>query len=165
MIITAELQHAARLAQLGCMPAEVVLYAPEPHNGGGLWDNPSVPPPRRRIRMAALTGETEPGAGVLQGSDAVALKGAIPAIVNHGRWVVVCSCGGAQVASRIDPRFFCTNCLNAPVGGLWRPVKFPKDADAIEEALGRRDYDVNRNWQPPETVADLLAENKREGVR
>src|SRR5690349_15592909 len=40
---------------------------------------------------------------------------AINAVVNHARWIVECPSGdgGAQYASREDPRFMCLECLNA----------------------------------------------------
>lgn len=85
--------------------------------------------------------------------------------VNHGQWIVQCpDCNGAQEASANDHRFWCCDCLNAGVGGAWRPVAWPLNAAAIEAALVVRPRKVNRNWRLPETVPDLLAENIAMGV-
>lgn len=85
--------------------------------------------------------------------------------VNHGRWIIACECGGAQLASRDDRRFFCIACLNEKQGGMWRPVTWPKkrDADEIEAQLRPR-LTENANWLPGESVADLVAENEKNGV-
>ncbi len=82
--------------------------------------------------------------------------------VNQGRWVVVCECGGAQLASKTDRRFFCVACLNEAQGCAWRPVLFPDDIAGIEAALLPR-LTVNANALPGETVGQLLAENEVNG--
>ena len=43
-------------------------------------------------------------------------------------------------------------------------MAWPDDAEAAEAVLLRRPLTVNRNWRPPETVADLLRENAEHGV-
>ena len=83
----------------------------------------------------------------------------VAAFVNEGRWIVSCPCGGAQLASLIDPRFMCCECANAANGGAWMPVTFPKALPDIVAALTARADPVAQNWQPGETVAVLLAEN------
>jgi hypothetical protein len=88
----------------------------------------------------------------------------LPAWVSGGRWIVMCPCGGAQLAARDDHRFFCVDCLNAQVGGQWRTVRWPDDAEAIEAALLRRPAPETRTWLPTETLSDLLAENAAHGV-
>jgi hypothetical protein len=89
----------------------------------------------------------------------------LAAYVNHGRWVVMCECGGAQLASKDDPRFFCVSCLNESHGAKWRPVTWPKPREvaAIEGQLRPR-LTENANWLPGETVDTLQAENERNGV-
>lgn len=93
-----------------------------------------------------------------------------PAMVeaNHGRWIVTCpdpECGSAQLAARLDPRFFCASCLNERTasGAAWLPVVWPEDADAVEAVLRERDT-VNANAVPGETVADLVSENVAAGL-
>ena len=85
----------------------------------------------------------------------------IPATANHGRWIVECPSGdgGAQFASRNDPRFMCQECLNTAAGGQWLPVTWPTDARAIEDILDARPNPENRNWKPGETVTTLRAES------
>jgi hypothetical protein len=88
---------------------------------------------------------------------------AIEVYANHGRWIVECpDCRGAQIASR-DLAFLCCVCANAAVGGLWRPVVWPEDVAEIDEVLAWRPT-ANQNWQPGESVVDLVAEAQaREG--
>lgn len=108
-------------------------------------------------------------AGVTRFDPLSAAKGMaenLAARVNHGRWIVQCdNCHGAQLASRTDRRFFCTDCLNSAQKGRWRYVNWPSKADtaAIEEALAPRPI-ANRNWEPGETIDRLLTENVVYGV-
>ena len=95
---------------------------------------------------------------------ATSLSEPLPAWVSGGRWIVMCPCGGAQLAAREDHRFFCVDCLNAQVGGQWRTVAWPEDAEAIETALLARPAPETRTWLPTETLTDLLAENADHGL-
>lgn len=82
----------------------------------------------------------------------------IAVYINHGRWIAECpDCHGAQLACRTDHRFLCNDCGNIAVEGLWRPVDWPANPGAIEEALDMRPL-ANQNWVPGQTVDDLLAE-------
>lgn len=87
----------------------------------------------------------------------------LAACINHGRWVVKCECGGAQLASADDPRFFCVSCLNERQGGKWRRVTWPKNRRVIEKVLRER-FTENANWLPGESVEQLRAENIENGV-
>lgn len=80
----------------------------------------------------------------------------LPVVVNHGRWIVDCPCGGAQLACRTDPRFFCVDCLNSWTDGAWVNVDWPRDAAAIDALLSSRPLAL-QNWNPGD---DLVAENK-----
>lgn len=71
------------------------------------------------------------------------------AYLNHGRWLVDCECGSAQLTDPDDRRVFCPYCGNGGTG-LWRPVTWPDDWEDIEAAVA----DVptpRRNWTPPHT--------------
>jgi hypothetical protein len=94
----------------------------------------------------------------------MSLTEALPAWVSGGRWVVMCPCGGAQLASREEHRFFCIDCLNVAVGGQWRRVHWPEDAADIEAVLLRRPDPETRTWLPTQTLSDLLAENTDHGL-
>ena len=86
------------------------------------------------------------------------VRGKVNAFVNDGRWVVVCACGGAQIASVDDRRFWCWECR--PAG--WATVIWPDDMTRAEaeELLTTRPDIRTRNWRPwEETVPDLAAEN------
>ena len=107
-----------------------------------------------------------PQRGMLKGPMPTATVPAVTALayVNHGRWCVDCpfpGCHSSQYASRTDHRFFCVHC-----GRGWVSVTWPDDLTtaAIEAALGIRPESTIRNWKPGETVADLDAENKANGV-
>lgn len=89
----------------------------------------------------------------------------LPAKANHGRWVVECPCGAAQLTGKTDRRFYCVECGNALFEGKWVAVEWPTNAAAIEEELDRRPMLANRNWIPGETVADLRDETKANAGR
>lgn len=85
--------------------------------------------------------------------------------VSHGRWSVRCPfCPSSQYASKADHRFFCVECFNLDVGMEWVEVKWPRNWEKIEEALSMRPRVENRNWEAPETLRDLLTENRAHGV-
>lgn len=91
----------------------------------------------------------------------------VAARVNMGRWIADCpDCNGAEFVWLDNPRLWCVGCRNAAIGGAWRAVTLPdaEDRAAIEAALVVRPNPANRNWQAPETVAELLAENAAMGV-
>lgn len=90
----------------------------------------------------------------------------VAAIVNAGRWIAICdACGGAEYVDPEMPLLMCASCWNAAHGHQWRTVVLPDETTrvGVEEALLKRPV-ANRNWQPTETVADLLAENAANGV-
>lgn len=105
----------------------------------------------------------------------------VMAYVDFGRWAGRCDCGGGTYVDPNDPVFFCMRCGNAN-SGMARPVIFPVDLDAIEDALlarpvtgseravnrieaarlGRPAIDgLARNWYPNQTLSMLLGENER----
>jgi hypothetical protein len=90
----------------------------------------------------------------------IALDVYFVAQVNESRWIVICLfCGGAQLAARDDPRFFCVDCLNEAVKGQWVGVRWPDDPAAIEALLEVRPDPASRSWLPHETLEDLVAQN------
>lgn len=95
---------------------------------------------------------------------AMSVERTVDAYVNWSRWMVDCPCGGAQVISPDDPRFFCIHCFNG--GDGWWPVVWPEPAEraAIETLLNRRPDPHTRNWQPGESVEQLQGENLQHGI-
>jgi ribosomal protein L37AE/L43A len=84
---------------------------------------------------------------------------AVEVYANQGRWIVECpDCRGAQLASVADPRFMCNCCGNVQIGGVYRPVVWPKAREQVEGLLADRPRE-NQNWRPGETVKQLRAEN------
>lgn len=83
--------------------------------------------------------------------------------VNHGRWIVECPCGSAQLASRTDRRFFCVECGNVMFEGKWVRVEWPADPEAVERELGRRPFAQNRNWLGEDLQA--LAHETEDGLK
>lgn len=85
---------------------------------------------------------------------------AIFATANHGRWIAECpDCAGAQLTAPEDPRFMCVECGNVAIGGVWRPVVWPKDHAEIGALLDVRPRHL-ANANPGETLAQIRAENK-----
>jgi hypothetical protein len=84
------------------------------------------------------------------------------------RWVAECPiCHQATKLAVTDPRYICTNpdCLG---GGeqLAFPVDMPASEDCVrlELILALRPIPRSRSWIPPETLADLIAENSLRAV-
>lgn len=90
-------------------------------------------------------------------------RGKAKAEINHGHWIVRCSCGGAEEADPLEPVFFCLSCGNADAGGHVLEVEFPADREILEGLLLMRPVE-NRNWRPGEGVLDLANENREHGV-
>lgn len=95
--------------------------------------------------------------------DVVAEVPALPARVDHGRWIVDCpDCNGAEFVWLAGPHvMMCVGCWNACAGHRWRRVELPA-ADVLAEIdriLQARPLPATRNWYPHESVADLAAEN------
>lgn len=86
-------------------------------------------------------------------------EAAIPAYVNHGRWVVDCpDCRNAQLVCRTDLRFLCNECGNIAAGKLWRTVIWPASSATIEKLLEDRPHQY-QNWNPGESMENLAMEN------
>jgi hypothetical protein len=85
----------------------------------------------------------------------------IVAQVNHGRWIGMCECGGAENVTPTDPIFFCFSCYNMGSKYHVRPVVFPepKEQDAIAATLMERHH-KDMHWLPGETHQDLKGQNK-----
>lgn len=90
-------------------------------------------------------------------SDAAPLE----AVIRQGAWHILCDgpgCRGSEYAWE-EGLMMCASCLNAHLGHQFRQTAFPRHRGAIEEILELRAI-PNRNWEPPETLDDLLAENQ-----
>lgn len=74
--------------------------------------------------------------------------------VGAGKWLVRCVCGNCP---SVDPDWRLACC--AECGAIYEDLVMPADAEAIEAVLMLRAKPLHRNWRPPETVADLVAEN------
>lgn len=92
--------------------------------------------------------------------------------VNHGAWIASCSCGMTRrlespggVVFFENPLVWCICCWNLGVRDAWRPVATPPPAEraAIEAVLALRPKIEDRNWEPHETVTDLIAQNLEHG--
>lgn len=91
--------------------------------------------------------------------------------VNYGRWIARCPrpfCPNAEhfgadpktghVGGLTGAGFRCSHC-DLVCGADW-----PPNVDDIEYLLSLRPVPSTRNWDPGETIHDLLAENARHGV-
>lgn len=88
--------------------------------------------------------------------------GSVQARVNHSRWLADCpDCAGAMMLREGQTTFVCGNCLNVAVGAP-RTVVWPAEDPA--PPLNVRPLPDQRNFAPPETVEDLIAENVERGL-
>jgi len=79
--------------------------------------------------------------------------------INHSRWIVNCPfCNSAEFLFE-DKRFFCTECQNEEIEGKLYKVITPGNRLQIEALLEARPI-PNRNWKHPQTIDDLIEENK-----
>jgi len=85
----------------------------------------------------------------------------VVAQVNHGRWMGMCECGGAELVTSNDPIFFCFSCYNRDNQYHVRPVVFPEsqEREAISSVLMERHH-KDMHWLPGETSKDLRDQNK-----
>jgi hypothetical protein len=81
--------------------------------------------------------------------------------INHGVWLLECDCG-AGVA--VDPSFSAGYCFGC--GAIHTRVEWPAPEDRlnIEHVILARPKTVNRNWDPDETLIDVLVTNVDHGV-
>ena len=86
-------------------------------------------------------------------------KEALKAFVNHGRWIVACPCGGAELAFD-EGWIMCRSCFNGYMKHKFRRVEFPEKEFRVqlENILLKRPLD-NRNWTPRETLEQIAQEN------
>lgn len=93
--------------------------------------------------------------------------------INHGIWIASCDCGAP--ANKIPTPGcvvfldrllgWCIRCQNGATGRGWRPVAVPPPElrAAIEAVLLCRPNVEDRNWEPDETLDDLIAQNREHG--
>lgn len=91
--------------------------------------------------------------------------------VSWGLWVARCPTDGCQGAEHFGHApitghvggltqvgFACARC------GLVCPAQWPANAEDIRLVLGQRPIVETRNWEPHETIEDLIAENAVHGL-
>lgn len=83
------------------------------------------------------------------------------AVANWGRWLGRCSrCPSALAVDRFASVFACTECgLRAEI--LWPPEDM---VYAIERLLLMRPDVTTQNWEPGETLPELMWENGAHGI-
>jgi len=104
------------------------------------------------------------------------------AVVNYGRWIAQCECGGAEYVALSDPVFFCCSCGNASVDGKLRMVIFPsiEEIQQIEAEILKVEIDAEqkigfplsqlvltakseklRNWEPKSKDEEVIETEKK----
>lgn len=78
--------------------------------------------------------------------------------INDGRWVGNCSCGSGVSVSPEWRLGCCASC-----GAIYEQLTLPGDSDDIVEALEKRPV-PNQNWNPGESVDQLLIENAEHSI-
>lgn len=76
-----------------------------------------------------------------------------------GKWVVLCECGDAPMASPEWDEARCFNC-----GAIFRGLAWPAQRAEIEAELLDRPQAVVRAWLPDESVEDLRQQNRDRGI-
>jgi hypothetical protein len=112
-----------------------------------------------------------PGAPIPPLGQVVATATPLLGRVNGGNWIASCDCGGrglpapGGVVFVETPLVWCLRCLNGGTGRGWRPVVVPREGEReqIERILLCRPNVADQNWEPAESVADLLAQNVAHG--
>ncbi len=88
-----------------------------------------------------------------------AVVGVAYARANWGRWCVDCPrCTSALALRPGAPVFDCWDC------GARADIAWPSFTHDVERLLAMRPDVTTRNWEPGETLHDLLAENMAHGV-
>jgi hypothetical protein len=82
----------------------------------------------------------------------------IAPFINHGRWIALCP--ACQNGMAYSPEWRASLCFGC--GAEYR-AEPPTDWRVIEQVLLDRPAE-NQNWNPGETVSDLVAENVAHGV-
>ncbi len=86
-----------------------------------------------------------------------------PALVNWSRWIARCPapyCRGAADLDYGQQRIVCVE----PWCGAESVVVWPPNVVDIEYLLAMRPDPITRNWEPGESVHDLLMENAAHGI-
>jgi len=97
---------------------------------------------------------THTAAMVSAGKDVYEIDIPREAYINHGRWVVDCTCNGAGLTSRSFGVACCFDC-----GRVYTEIVFPENVLAIELLLIGRMDPTQRNWNIGETVELLEKDN------
>tara|TARA_R110000824_G_scaffold18243_1_gene72602 strand:+ start:3286 stop:3660 length:375 start_codon:yes stop_codon:yes gene_type:complete len=84
------------------------------------------------------------------GKDVFEVSSDVEAYINHGRWVVDCSCNGAGLTS---PEFKVSCCFDC--GRIYTAITFPKQRKKIEDTLVLRRDKAHRNWTVGESLSSL----------
>lgn len=85
----------------------------------------------------------------------------VAARANWGRWIADClTCGSADRFRPGTPDMTCMEC------GAYQEIVWPAESlvVGVERLLMMRPNPATRNWEPGETLHDLLAENVEHGV-
>jgi hypothetical protein len=111
----------------------------------------------RRRHAAAIARKSSTGQRIRVSESTEAIE----ARIDHGRWIVECPCGAGNAVDVAAKIALCFGCGTAHLN-----VRLPEQrtARAIERALLARPHVKTRNWQPDESVDDLMNENLRHGV-
>lgn len=141
----------------------------------------------RILKMREMYHKSKNIALTVSGIDAP--QGApVRARIWQGQWIADCECGGAEFVEPTEPIFFCFSCGNRVNHNFVRSVDFPIERVEIEAAILARPVDdirgltdleraglakplvivalegsefpLTRSWNPDESLAELLEQNK-----
>ena len=95
----------------------------------------------------------------------------VAARIVWNRWIVDCiTCNSATICSRVTLRFICPDCGSPENDYQWYAITYPENWKEIHAVLLERPKPLagnyaspSRNWDPSESVAELKAENDKQG--
>jgi len=89
--------------------------------------------------------------------------GRTPAALNWSRWIARCPAPYCRGAAALDYGQTTAVCLE-PWCGAVADVVWPANLPDIEYLVALRPDPTTRNWEPGETIHDLLADNMLHGI-
>ena len=110
----------------------------------------------RHARQMAAMRTAYPALGIRDPWEATECP--VPFVLG-GKWVVVCPCGDAPMASPEWDEARCFQC-----GAMYHGLAWPPDRVTLEALLVARPAAAVRAWLPHETLDELRGENAAHGI-
>jgi hypothetical protein len=80
-------------------------------------------------------------------------------LILAGKWICWCECGNYPSVHPLWRLACCFEC-----GAIYEGLTMPADAEVIAAVLAKRPRIATRAWLPPQSVEELRAENRAQGL-